>query len=533
MRNHHLYAFTLACLALLSFGCAKKNFFASSPVADPERRQGLKHASAADVDSVTIQAGRHYKRNGFHTFFWGRHYRQVWAAPVRVQVFDMKTMKGGLSIEKLGGGMQTTSLTLSDQNGFTYALRSLDKDPSGILPPLWRKSFVSNVIRDQTSAINPYAALVLPPLATAAGIPHATPQLVYVLPSDTTFGEHQDEFQDKVFLIEEKYNDDRTITPELGAAVGIAGSKTMLNKRFGFHNHCIDQRAFAKARLFDLLINDWDRHEGQWEWAVYEEHGDKVYRPIPKDRDNAFFYFEDGIIPWIFSRKWAIRKFESFNEEYKDIYALMMNAQFIDHRALTELTLQDFREIATELQQALTDEVIENAVRQFPDTVYRLVGESTTHKLKSRRDKLQEAAGGFYLELAKEALVIGTDQKEKFEVKRLNDEETAVTVYRLSDNKQVYNRIFKQSETKHITLHGLAGDDEFEVSGEVEAGIKIEIVGGRGEDKIQDTSQVKKGWSRKTLVRDTRRGNELEFGKETKDKTTHKVQIHAFDREGH
>src|SRR5690606_32043726 len=109
---------------------------------------------------------------------------------------------------------------------------------------------------------------------------------------------------------------------------------------------------------------------GQWEWAVYDDGNNKRYRAIPKDRDNAMFKFDDGIIPWLFSRKWAIRKFETFGPEYRDVYALMMNASFIDQRALTELTAEDYQQLATELQASLTDEVIERAVRQFPPKVY-------------------------------------------------------------------------------------------------------------------------------------------------------------------
>lgn len=532
MKSNYLHVLSLACILLFSAGCARRNYFSKTPVVDQTHYQQLKTASPAEVDSVTITAGKHYKRSGFHNIFWGKHYREVWATPVTVGVFDMKTAKGGLSIEKLGGGMQTTSLTLIDDNGFTYALRSLDKDPAGILPKFWRNTFVANVLRDQTSAINPYAAFVLPTMAKAAGIAHSKPELVYVLPSDTTFGKHSDKFQDRVFMIEEKYNDENTITPMLGNAVDIAGSGKMLKKRFGKDNHFIDQREFARARLFDLLINDWDRHEGQWEWAVYEDGDNKRYRAIPKDRDNAFFKFDDGIIPWLFSRKWAIRKFETFGPRYKDVYALMMNARFIDSRALTELAAEDYQQLATELQAALTDDVIERAVRQFPPKVYKQLGEETVSILKSRRDLLPQAAQEFYLHLAKNPLVIGTDEEERFEVERLNNEETSVKVIRLSDDKQVYHRVFKRSETKQITLHGLAEDDEFEVKGDVNKGIRVVIVGGRGEDEIKDSSNVK-GWRRKTIVYDTKRGNEIEFGPETVDKTTKNVKVHAFDREGH
>jgi len=368
-------------------------------------------------------------------------------------------------------------------------------------------------------------------MAEAAGIPHSTPSLVYVHPRATAFGKYEDRFSDKLFLIEEKYNDKRAITPELGNAKDIVGSNKVLNRRYEKDDHFIDQLAFAKARLFDLLIHDWDRHEGQWEWAEYEQNGNHIYRPIPKDRDNAFFRFQDGIIPWIFSRNWAIRKFESFDEEINDVRALMINSAFLDRRALAQVTRHQFDSLALELQTAITDKVIDRAVQQYPDSVYKLVGESTRKKLQARRSDLRRAANEFYELLAKAPLVVGTDQEDLFEVKRLNDQETEVTVRRKSDKKVTYRRTFYRSETQNITLHGLAEDDVFTVSGKVNKGIKITIIGGRGEDEIKDTSQVLRG-GKKTWVYDTERGTELEAGPTTKDKRTHDVRVHAFDREG-
>jgi hypothetical protein len=37
-----------------------------------------------------------------------------------------------------------------------------------------------------------------------------------------------------------------------------------------------------------MLIGDWDRHYDQWRWAEYKKKGQVIYRPIPRDRDQAF-----------------------------------------------------------------------------------------------------------------------------------------------------------------------------------------------------------------------------------------------------
>ncbi|MBC5775277.1 hypothetical protein H8S95_14455 [Pontibacter sp. KCTC 32443] len=520
----------LALITISISGCARKNFYAKTPVTDPAVYKQLEQNPQA-FDSVTVQAGKHYKRGFVHRLFWGTHYRPVWVAPVTLPVLDLKKEKGGLKFEKLGGGFQTTSMTLTDSTGFTYALRSLDKDPISVVPGIWRKTFVANILRDQTSAINPYSSLVVAPLAKAADIPHSTPKLFYVTPNNTAFGEHAKRFSDNVFMLEEKYDGKEAITPALGNAEDIVGSGNMLHKRFEEDDHFIDHQAFAKARLLDLLINDWDRHEGQWDWAVYKKGTNTIYRPIPKDRDNVFYRFQDGIIPWIFSRNWAIRKFESFDDDYNDVYALTMNSKFLDQRALAQVTRQQFDSVAVLLQNALTDEVIENAAKQFPEEVYKQEGETTARKLKSRRDKLREAAAEFYEILAKAPLVVGTDEEDEFEIKRLNNDETLVTITRKSDDVVTYRRTFYRNETDEIRIYGLAGDDKFKVSGEADRGTKVVIVGGMGEDEIKDKSKVKSG-GKKTWVYDTKRGTEIEAGPETKDKTTRDIRVHAFDREG-
>lgn len=520
----------LLLIIIFSSGCASRNFFSDTPVTNDALYKQLETAPET-VDSVTVQAGRHYKRSWFYKLFWGEHYRSAWLAPVKVPVLDMDSLKGGLEIEKKGGGYQTTSFALVGEDGFTYALRSVDKDPTAVLSKTLKKTFIANILRDQMSALNPYGALIIPPLAKAAGVPHARPKLVYVRPHDSNFGEFENIASDKLYMIEEKYNDDRALNELLGDAVDIAGSKKVLRDRYEKDDHFIDQKAFARARLLDILINDWDRHRGQWEWAEHHIEGDTYYRPIPKDRDNAFYRMQDGFFPWIFSRNWAIRKFESFDDEINDVKALTINSHFIDSRSLTELTRQDFISTAKELQQSITDEVIEQAVKRYPKEMYELEGERTKRKLKSRRAELIRAAEEFYEILAEEVVVAGTDNEERFEVKRLNNEETSVTVYRKSDDKKVYQRTFYRSETKVIKLYGLGEDDEFDVSGEADKGITVVIAGGPGEDEIKDTSRVK-GWGKKTIVYDTRRGNELDFGPETKDKTSKDVIVHLFDREG-
>ncbi|WP_242928250.1 hypothetical protein [Pontibacter vulgaris] len=517
--------FLLGCMLLAS--CADADFFQKDAL--------VKQPQPAGTDSVWVVAGRHYDRSAFHRFFWGDHNRDIWTTPVAVPVFNLHTTQVGFKLIEKGGGFQTISFELQDKFGRTYALRSIDKDPVQVLSKFWQPTFVTNIVRDQTSAANPYAALVVPVLAEAAGVLHTNPRLYYIRSTDQSFGQYAALVQGKLFLLEEKYKSPADLQDGLHNVIDIEGSEDALRLRFTNPRYHFDQKAFARARLLDLFLGDWDRHKGQWDWAYIKQDSEVYFKPIPKDRDQAFLKMNDGVIPFIATSKLLARKLHSFSKNIDDVKALMINAAFIDARLLNELTRNDWQQIAKQLQLALTDAVIEKSVRLLPAPIYTLIGKEITQSLKNRRKQLPAAADEMYKLLAAEVTIAGTDLKENFIVKRLPNGNTEVTMLRPATTKLpakvMYQRVFLPHETNEIILHGLAGNDEFSVDGDVQDAILVKIYGGLGEDKITDNSHVA-GRKKMTQIYDTERGNEILFGTEAKDFTTRDVRVHAYDREG-
>ncbi|WP_187262331.1 hypothetical protein [Pontibacter beigongshangensis] len=521
----------LLCAQFLQ-GCADNDYFQKDALATAAENANTINP---EKDSVWVIAGRHYDRNALHRFFWGNHNRHLWTMPVKVPVFNRQEVAAGLRIIKEGGGFQTTSFHMQDSAGRAYAFRSIDKDPVHVLSPFWQSTFVANIVRDQTSAANPFGMLLVPPLARAAGILHSNPRLFYVSQNDTTFGEFSEQVQGRLFMLEEKFKTAADIPENTRGVKGFLDSDEALRLRYTSNLYHFDQRAFAKARLLDLLLGDWDRHKGQWDWAV-TQHGNKtIFNPIPKDRDQVLLKMKDGVIPFLATSKIMVRKFYTFSGKYGDVKALLINAQFVDERLLHELPKEEWLAIARQMQQAISDEVIAEAVRQLPSPIRKTIGPEVTANLKKRRDHLPEAAEKMYSLLAKEVTIPGTDEAEQFIVNRLPEGKTHVRVYRrMSETLQeqlLYERIFQPKETRLIRLHGLAGNDEFVVEGYVDKAIPLEIVGGLGEDNIVDRSSVR-GWKKTTAVFDTKRGNKIVPGTETKDRTTRDVSVHAYDREG-
>ena len=307
--------------AFLVGACARQSY---SP---PDARLPAEAAQPLPVgaDSVYhVAAGRHYNQHtNLYKALLGAHYRQVWAAPVAAPVLNLAhaTPDGGpLRVQKAGGGFQTISVSLKAADGRQFALRALDKDPVRTLPGWLRRTFLLNAVRDATSAANPYAALVVPPLAEAAGVVATHPRLVYVRPDEQALGELSSRFQGQLALLEEKYTNRASRIPALRKAEDLLNGEAMLKQVYANPRQRIDQPAFLRARLLDVWLGDWDRHEGQWNWAAFhEKNGHTRFQPLPKDRDQVFFRFDDGLLPWLVSRSIVAPKFQTVAPRYGNL----------------------------------------------------------------------------------------------------------------------------------------------------------------------------------------------------------------------
>ncbi len=476
-------------------------------------------------------ASDQYLTTNFKKWLLGDNYRELWAVELEFPVFDLLEEKGGLQILKRGGGMQTKSLRMEAGDGKQYVLRSINKDPAKAIPAMLRGSFAQDVVQDQISASHPYGAFVIPKLADAVGIYHTNP-IPVVIPDDPEFGIQREDFAKVLALYEERPAGDWSDTEIFGSSKDIINTTKVLKKIHGDNDHKVDQKFVLRNRLFDLWIGDWDRHDDQWRWATFKgEHG-KIFRPIPRDRDQAFF-LNEGFLPKIASRKWALPKFQGFYHELKNVPGFMFNARWFDRSFLNELERKDWEEVAMANAKALSDSVITEALNTWPDPVYEVCGKEIKGKLISRRAYLKEWATSHYEFLAREVDVLGSDKKELFKVERKSDGSTDLEVYKISkkgnQKQRIYQRTFHRNETKEIRLFGLDGDDRFEIKGKAKKGIRLRVIGGEGEDEIIDESRVS-GLSKRTIFYDTKDGNQIDLGKEGRNRTSNRPGVNVYNR---
>ncbi len=512
----------------------KKKIKEALPVADTQSARDFPDYASGRKTVERPITSYNFERGGLWRFLFGENYRQTYSLQIEVPVLDISTYNGGLTPAKLGGGYQTNSLRLKDNDGREYAIRSLDKDATRTIPYPFNESFVQGVVKDNFSAAHPLAALPVARLADAAGIYHTDPQIYYV-PKQPDLARFNDLFADAMFQLEKRPSGDWRTAKNFGFAKDTEGTLDVVDKMLKDRDVKIDYRAVVRARIFDNLIGDWDRHDDQWRWAEFEEGKRKVYKPIPRDRDQAFSKYDGALVAFVRQFAALAKQFRPYSEDIKNIKWANYNARNFDPTFLNALEWADWEREAHFLQSQLTDAVVEQAFRDaFPKPVYDQDAAWIIQRLKSRRDKLVDIARKHYAFVSRKVDVLGTDGKELFAVERLNDDSTRVTVYDTNKNgdrqEKLYERIFLTRETREVRLYGMEGEDIFKISGNADEGMLVRIIGGLDEDTIIDESEVRSS-GKKTVVYDAAaEKTNLHTGRETRLRITDNPEFNSYNR---
>ncbi|MDO7852104.1 hypothetical protein [Hymenobacter convexus] len=442
---------------------------------------------AADSATVRVAAGPQYARGAVWQFFWGPHYRNIWNTPVTAPVLRLASAeRDSLLPLRAGGSYQSRTLRLRTAKGYQFVLRSVDKDMSAALPVGWKRNLLRGLMKDQTSATLPYGAYVAARLAAAAGVYHANPRLVY-LPNDPMLGKYRAGYANALYLLEERAEGDQRHASSFGYSPAIYNTRhllTVLRKR---PNAGVDPRAFLRARLLDMWLGDWSRREDQWRWASFPGSGGLRFRPIPRDRDQAFFLFDDGALTRVLS--WFLTKFQSFYTTIRlaNVDALTTTARNLDRTLLGPLSAEDFRAEADSLQKRLSDAVIAEALKAGPAETRTVIAARLGPLLRARRAQLAAVAQRYFEILATEAWVVGTDHAERFVLTgagpgRLRVQMLALRTHRA--DSLISERVYDQKTTKALNLYSLAGNDVIRIAADAAVGIEVGIYPGQGPDQI-------------------------------------------------
>ncbi|MDC8099729.1 metallophosphoesterase [Chryseobacterium rhizosphaerae] len=442
------------------------------------------------------------KKSKLYTWLWGEHYRKYYSTPIQAKVATLDTLKGGLSPVRAGGGHQSNSLRLIAQNGQEYAMRGVKKSAIRFLNAVafknssfgsdFEETVVEKFLLDFYTTGHPYTPFAIENLAEKINVLHSNSQLYYI-PKQKALGEFNNAYGDELYQIEERLSGSDVDLKQLNGATTTMNTSDMMMNLQKSEKYSVDQQSYIRARVFDMLIGDWDRHDGQWRWAEYKENDRYIYKPIPKDRDQAFSKYDGAIFKFIMMAP-PLRHMQSFKEDIRDVKWMNREPYPLDLAFLRNATEQDWKKEAEYIQQNLSDKVIDGAFRNLPKEIQDETIQQIQQTLKIRRDKMVHYATDYYKALQKTVLLTGTNKQDRFVIKKEKDK-ISISQYRIKKegDELVFQREYPKGETKEIWVYGLDDNDVFDISGAESTGIKVRIVGGQNHDvyNVQNGRNIK------------------------------------------
>ena len=426
---------------------------------------------------------------------WGNKYRDLYGTKINAKVAILDTLKGGLVVERAGGGHQTRSLRLVAKDGKEYNLRALKKSAVQFLQTtVFKENTVAESFEDTAAedllfdfytAAHPYAALTLPKLSDAIGVYHTNPE-IYFVPKQKALGNYNSDYGDELYMLVERPEENQKDIASFGKSDDIESTADVFEKIREDEKYKIDQPAFVRARMFDMLLGDWDRHQDQWRWAQFKKDGKSTFKPIPRDRDQVFSNFDGALFATLRTMVGLTKQFATYDEELDNVKWFNSAASYLDRSLAQEADRDMWIAQAQYIQDNLSDKDIEAAFKELPAEIYP--DESTQkiiNNMKIRRGNIVKIAERYYDYLSDLAIVTGTDKDDFVVVDRVEDGKTRVTIYRNKDGKKadvVVDRLFLAEDTKEIWVYALDDDDVIEAVGNGKDRIKVRIIGGQNND---------------------------------------------------
>jgi hypothetical protein len=419
-----------------------------------------------------------------YEYFLGKNYRKLWNLPIAISCFNLE--KENLTVDRIGGSLRSPDFLLKDKQGNFFTLRPLKREIR--MPDILRDTIVEHVLLDQQSSLHPLGYILADALSKQIGFPSESPKLVYIDVNQKAFAAWKDkEFKSGFYqflqqpssILKDPYWQSKGV-------LEVITMQEMVHRLESESYYRLDQEAYLKARLFDMLIGDWDRQRDEWYWMVIPEGKYKVFRPFPIDRDAAF-YRGDGVVSWWRKRKWINYKLQDYGKKLKRPEPMMIQSLSMDHRYMSNLKLEQWNKIVEELQAELPPDSMEKAFSELPVEISKEDKQWLVQAFQKRLKELPQIAGKMRLSLRTSVDVIGTADQDRFIIQ--SGPGHLVHVTGASNGDIIYSDTFDPHFTKEIRVYGLSGDDAIKLNWPNYTATKIRLIPGTGNDKIIATNQ--------------------------------------------
>lgn len=431
-------------------------------------------------------------KDGLYKALWGEHYRPLYSRKFEFPVLYIDTLPGNLEVLGAGGGHQSKSLGFKDENDHEYTMRGLKKSAiqflqSTVVTTHYVEEYLKNTVAERyvqdfyTTAF-PYGTFPAGRFMDELDIFHPNSNLYYV-PKQEALGIYNEEYGNGLYMFEAHVGGENKDLEIFGNADDILNTQDLFLEMRETKDVYVDEDMFIRARLLDMLLGDWDRHEGQYEWAEFEdEDGRKKYLPIAKDRDQVFSKTDGFLLSLLKIGFPEFRAMEEYSPEVKNPKWFNVAGYPLDKAFIRNAEWEDWKKQVEYIQNNITDEVIREAFEVLPEDLTKDPYVADIKEImKERRGNLEEIARDYYQHLAEFDMFTGTEKDDKFLITRKPNGITNVQL-KNKDDEIVAEKSYNSDITREVWIYGLDGDDEFKIVGNGSKLLKLKVIGGEEND---------------------------------------------------
>ena len=430
--------------------------------------------------SKPIYSDKPKQHGGFYKWAWGKHYSNFYYQPVTVKATSLDHLAGGL---KISGQLPSLhALTLVDKYQQPYLMKPLGGSSSflesGFFSDVYRRedfkdTYLNDFITEAYTIIHPYTFLVAERLARTAELGDSNPYIVYL-----TRGNEADTIADGSSLTNKLVGISRL--PDIDKEGILNNIDTLLDRMHKDNFVIVDQKLYIKARLFDMLIGDWNKISENWYWIPTTKGDSTVYIPQTLDRSHAFSKV-DGVFFKELLNMLGLGFISNYDGELKNVKKFNKLSYPLDIALTQNCTAAAWQQQAKELKSQLTDGAIDLAFSKLPQEIQTLETEQIKRNLKKRRDNLEDIALRYYKDTQKTPVVTGSEKSERFVIDQDDKRNLRIRIYDKKTDRMTFDKLYTRKNTKEIWLYGLGGDDEFQVD-KKKRNISLLLIGGKGEN---------------------------------------------------
>jgi len=458
----------------------------------PDKSNASTYQTGDSLVTKSIYPREMGQKSDFYNRLWGEHYRNLYCVPVRVPTLTLNKFKGGVDVFTEANNFR--GLVVEDKQQQLYLIRLLGGSTSFLESKFFQEiynlqdfkdTYLDSFIGDAYTLINPYTFLAADYMAARISLNTSPSQIYYMSETeaqDTITGGWK--LADRLVSVSE--------LPEVNTQANVMLTEEMMEKVKSSSLWQINQVQYIRARLFDILIGDWNKIPENWNWEANKEDERLLFTPIVIDRNHAFTKV-DGLFFQQMLNVLGLDFIVDYDAELKSLAKSTSLGFPLDMALVGGCDESVWLEEAAYIQGKITDDVLDKALAQLPAEIASLETGELREKLIQRKALLPEIARKYVQLLEKTPVIAGTEENDRFVIERYDNGQVRIRAYSGQEEMLYYDHLFTNKRTREIWVYGVGGNDRFEVTGEAANSVPVYLISGSGENKydIEDTKKLR------------------------------------------